>query len=107
MYLDNLRDIDEVIHYLIEKYKSPLISKAVNNSITVYSGSKGQVLKIRLSVEKVWGFDDFLVDMKIAKFERYFTWLIKNKSYRFYINKISLGILKGKLLPLDIEDFYR
>ena len=107
VYLDNLKDIDEIIHYLVEKYKSPLISKDVNNSITVYSGYKGRMLRIRLSVDKVWGFDDFIVDMKIAKYERYINWLIKNKSYRFYVNKISLDILKGKLMPLDVEDFYR
>lgn len=107
MYSDNLKDIDEIIHYLIENYKSPLISKVVNNSITVYSGYKGRVLKIRLSVvDKVWGFDVFIVDMKIAKYERYFTW-VQNKPCRFYINKSGLGNLKGKLMPLDVEDFYR
>lgn len=106
MYLDNLKDIDEIIHYLIKNYKSPLISKVVDNSITVNSGYKGRVLKIRLSIDKVWGFDDFIVDMKIEKYEKYFTW-VKSKSYRFYVNKISLGILKGKLMPLDVEDFYR
>ena len=107
MYLDNLKDINKVIHYLIVNYKSPLISKVVNNSTTVYSGYKGRVLKIRLSVDKVWGFDDFIVDIKIAKFERYFTWVQIKPRSRFYINKISLGILKGKLMPLDVEDFYR
>lgn len=106
MYLDNLEDINKIIHYLIENYKSPLINKVVNNSITVNSGYKGRVLKIRLSVDKVWGFDDFIVDMKIAKYEKYFTW-VTSKPLRFYINKISLGILKGKLIPLDVEDFYR
>ena len=45
--------------------------------------------------------------MKIAKYERYINWLIKNESYRFYVNKIGLGILKGKLMPLNVEDFYR
>ena len=107
VYLDNLKDIDEIIYYLVEKYKSPLVNKAVNNSVTVYSGYKGQMLRIRLNLDKVWGFDDFIVNMKIAKYERYINWLIKNESYRFYVNKIGLGILKGKLMPLNVEDFYR
>lgn len=106
MYLDNLKDINKIIHYLIENYKSPLISKVVNNSITVYGGYKGRVLKIRLSVDKVWGFDDFIINMKIEKYEKYFTW-VQNKPRRFYINKSGLGNLKGKLIPLDVEDFYR
>ena len=48
VYLDNLKDIDEIIYYLVEKYKSPLVNKAVNNSVTVYSGYKGQMLRIRI-----------------------------------------------------------
>lgn len=107
MYLDNLKDINKVIYYLIENYKSPLISKVVNNSITVYSGYKGRVFKIRLSVDKAWGFDDFIIDMKIEKYEKYFIWVQNKPRSRFYVNKSGLGNLKDNLMPLDVEDFYR
>lgn len=62
MYLDNLKDINEIIHYLIENYKSPLISKVVNNSTTVYSGYKGFGVELEvIDVELNKTFEEELV----------------------------------------------
>lgn len=106
MYLKNLKDIDIIIEDLVYNYKSPLIYKNVDNKSIIYSGYKGEIHRIRLEVERAYGTDDFVVNVKIAIYERYFTW-VEKKSYRYWITRIGLGILKSKLMPLNKEDFYR